>query len=188
MNARLLLATAFVFAATSAHAGLFEDDAPPPPVCAKGASFETAFSPKDDVAAHVVAEILSAKHNVRVAAKTFVSKPVSEALLKAYRQGRTVSVVLDNKSNQTGYSASQFLLTMGVGAHITQGNTGLAGGYILIDDTDVILGNIAGLPDENDEKTTWSQVLIVHNAPELAATYLADWNTVWAASAVMKEK
>ena len=52
-----------------------------------------AFSPARGATALVVKTIGEAKHSVRVAAYSFTSKPIAEALLSAHRRGIDVEVV-----------------------------------------------------------------------------------------------
>jgi phosphatidylserine/phosphatidylglycerophosphate/cardiolipin synthase-like enzyme len=172
----------------AAFAGFFGDDAPVPAIAAPGVSFETAFSPAGALSPLVVKELSSAKKSVRVAARDFMSKPVSESLFHLTRAGMDVKVVLNRKTNSTGYSAAQFLFTMSCPPHLTRAADALHADYIVVDERDIILGNIAGFNDEEDEKKNMASVLVIHDAPDLAKQYLAHWQTLWDASDEMKKE
>lgn len=172
----------------SASASFLSEDAPPANISGAGSSFETAFSPPVALSPTVVKAIDSATKSVRVSARAFNSKAVSEALFRAYRNNKDVKVVLSRKSNSGVYSASQFLLTMSMEPHVTRSDDGLYADYIVIDEKDVVEGNIAGFTDEEDEKKNAGEVLIIHDAPELAKRYLAHWQTQWDASDAMKQE
>jgi phosphatidylserine/phosphatidylglycerophosphate/cardiolipin synthase-like enzyme len=173
----------------AAGASFLEEDAAPAPVDAAGATFETAFSPAGTLSPLVVKEIASARKSIRVAARQFTSKPVSEALYKvAHSGGMDVKILLSRKSNQNPYSAAQFLITMGFPPHATGDEDSLYADYIVIDDRDVVLGNIAGFADEDEEKKNVASVLVIHNTPVLAKQYLTQWQTLWNASTEMKKE
>jgi len=165
----------------TAAASLFEDSATPC-VNATGTTYEAAFSPGGEVSPLIVKTIATAQKSIRVAGHDFTSKPVSEALVQAARAGRDLKVVLDKKTNgHNGYSNATFLRTMSYPPHLMkQGSVYL--NYIVIDEKDIIVGNIAGLPDADEEKKNAVGVLIIHNAPELAKRYLANWQKLWDAS------
>lgn len=182
------IATFFMaMAPVCAQAGFFGDE-PPAPLCANGATFDAYFSPTDNVAQHVAAAIASAQKTIRVAAYQFTSKPVSEALMRAMRAGKDVKIVLDKKNNKSGYSAAQFLLLMGQPPHLMKSDDDMREAYIIIDDKDVITGNISGTDDADDERKSPVGVLIIHNAPELAKRYQSNWQMLWDASEEMKKE
>jgi phosphatidylserine/phosphatidylglycerophosphate/cardiolipin synthase-like enzyme len=184
-HAALLFAVLLTLPVT-AGASFFSEDAPPPPMSAAGATFETAFSPAGAVSPAVVKALAGAGKSIRVSAREFTSKPVSEALVKAARAGRDVKVVLSRKNNLSPLSAAQFLLTMSYPPHLTISDDSLYTDYIVIDERDVILGDIAGFTDEEEEKKHAANVIIIRNAPELAKQYLAHWQRLWTASSEMQ--
>ena len=77
-------------------------------------SYELGFSPNGESLQIVLRGISEAKESVLVAAYSFTSKPVSEALLEAHRRGVKVSVVADQKGNSGRYTAVNFLANQGV--------------------------------------------------------------------------
>ncbi len=186
---KLFQAAAFCIILTPIAAGAawWGDDAPPPSTCGAGVTFETAFSTSDKVAPLVIKAIASAKKSIRISVRSFISKPVSEALVQAGRAGRDVKIIVDRKSNQNGYSNVSFLQIMGYNPHAAKIDESLHAAYIVIDDTDIVLGNIASLQDVDEEKKNPVSVLVIHNAPELAKKYLANWQAMWDVSEEMKK-
>jgi len=172
----------------AAQASLFTED-PVPAISGLGASFDTAFSTSEDVTLPVVKAIGNAQKSIRVSAREFISKPVAEALFRAARAKKDVKIVLDKKSNvATGYTAALFLQTMGYPPHVTKNMDTLYANYIVIDDSDVIVGNIGAITDVDMGKKNPASVLVIHNAPELAKKYLANWQALWDASEEMKKE
>jgi len=169
------------------QASIFADDCPTPAISAAGASYETAFSSDDQVAALVIKAIKSAKKSIKVVAHQFVSKPVSVALFEAARAGKEVNVVLDTEHNKDGYSDAEFMMTMGYPPHLLKGR-GQLENYVIIDDSDLVLGNIAELQEADAERKNAVSVLVIHKAPELVKKYTTNWQELWAASEAMKEK
>lgn len=69
-----------------------------PSVGTNQATIETAFSPEMGATSLIVKTIKGAKKTIRVAAYSFTSRPIEEALKEAYHRGIDVKVVAD-KSN-----------------------------------------------------------------------------------------
>jgi phosphatidylserine/phosphatidylglycerophosphate/cardiolipin synthase-like enzyme len=72
-----------------------------PAIAANKPALESAFSPKQGATKLVVKTIKDAKKSVQVAAYSFTSEPIAEALVAAYEKGINVKVVLD-KSHRKG--------------------------------------------------------------------------------------
>lgn len=125
----------------------------------------------------VLSTIRSAKSSIAVAAYSFTSKPISLALLDAHKRGVRVAVVVDQTDAAKGYSAARFLANHGVpvrtnGRYSIQHNK-----YLVVDRMTVQTGSFnytASASERNAEN-----VLVVGNAPDLAATYIADWQRLW---------
>ena len=75
---------------------------------------EVAFSPSGGATDLVVKTISEARQSIRVAAYSFTSKPISEALLEAHKRGVDVRVVADKSQATARYTAVTFLANMGV--------------------------------------------------------------------------
>ena len=169
----------------AADAALFGDDSSPC-ISAAGTTYETAFSNSVSMAPLVIQEIASAKKSIRVSARHFNSKAVSIALVQATRAGKDLKIVLDEKLNNNDYSSAAFLRSMSMPPHVLKNHDNMYLDYMVIDENDIVLGNIAGLNDAEAEKKNPSSVLVIHNAPELAKQYLTNWKAMWDSSEEMK--
>src|SRR4051794_10649525 len=72
-------------------------------------SIQVAFSPNAGATEAVVAVIQSAQKTVHLAAYSFTSKPIAQALLAAKARGVDVEAVLDKSNATAGYTAATFL-------------------------------------------------------------------------------
>lgn len=136
----------------------------------------SAFSPGDALPL-VLTTIRSAKTSIAVAAYSFTSKPISLALLEAHKRGVRVAVVVDQNDAAKGYSAARFLANHGVpvrtnGRYAIQHNK-----YLVVDRATVQTGSFNYTSSASDRNA--ENVLVVRNAPDLAATYIADWQRLW---------
>src|ERR1700722_12866484 len=75
---------------------------------------EVAFSPDRGATELVVKTIVEARQSVRVAAYSFTSKPIAQALLDAKKRGIDVRVVVDKSNATARYTAATFLANQGV--------------------------------------------------------------------------
>lgn len=186
MKSTLLLAACFMLLPFMASASFFDDESAPDCVTATGATFEPTFSSATvAVSPAIVKAIASAKKSIRVAAHDFISKPVSEAIVKAARSQIDVKVILDRSTSSNPASAAQFLATMSMPPNVTKTNSALYTDYIVIDEKDVVLGNSLQAADIEEEKKNSYNVLIIRNSPDLAKHYLGQWQMLWKNSEIL---
>lgn len=170
---RVQLAGVLALYLAAASGAAFADDRKP---IASAPTVASAFSPGGALPL-VLSTIRGAKTSIAVAAYSFTSKPISLALLDAHKRGVRVAVVVDQSDASKGYSAARFLANHGVpvrtnGRYSIQHNK-----YIVVDRMTVQTGSFnytASASERNAEN-----VLVVGNAPDLAATYIADWQRLW---------
>jgi phosphatidylserine/phosphatidylglycerophosphate/cardiolipin synthase-like enzyme len=139
--------------------------------------FQVGFSPNGESLSLIMGEISEARESILVAAYSFTSKPISQALLAAFQRGVMVYVVADNKSNQGVYSAVTFLANQGVPVRLNAKYKIFHHKFMVIDQIDVQTGSFnysAAAANSNAEN-----VLIVKNAPKLAAIYSQEWKRLW---------
>lgn len=140
-------------------------------------SYEVAFSPKQGATALVTKAVGEAKHSIKLAAYSFTSKPIAEALIAAHKRGIKVEAVLD-KSNLTGkYSSATFLHNMGVPTRINSEYSIMHNKFMIIDGTNVQLGsfNYSKAAEERNAEN----VLYIRNNPRLAKAYSDNWQKLW---------
>src|SRR4051794_32305306 len=103
-------------------------------------SVEVEFSPGH--AAEAVVRVIDSAHaTIHLAAYSFTSRPIAEALVRAKRRGVEVLAVLD-KSNETGrYSAATFLSRAGVPTRINYRYAIMHSKFIVVDGVTVETGS-----------------------------------------------
>lgn len=151
----------------------------------QGASFDVGFSPNQGGLPLVLQGINSAKKSIHVAAYSFTSKPIAEALLNASKRGVDVKVIADQKSNSGKYSATTFLANNGVPVRLDGNYPIFHHKFMVIDGISLETGSFnysAAAASKNAEN-----VLIIWNSPNLAYKYDAEWIKLWnEASALQK--
>ena len=121
--------------------------------------------------------IAEAKKSILVAAYSFTSKQVSEALLEAHKRGVKVSVVADSKANSSQYTAVNFLANHDVPVRLNDKYAIMHHKFMVIDGISVQLGSFnysASAVDKNAEN-----VLLLKNIPDIASCYTKEWNRLW---------
>lgn len=188
MKIHYLILSVLVSFPLIADASLFGNDCPEPVVNGSGVTFDAVFTPDSKLAESVIKEVESAKHDIKIAAHRFASKQLALTLLNTARTNREVKIILDKNSNDNGYSDARFFITMNNPPHFLKNYDNQYQEYIIIDDSELIIGNISSLPEVSDENKNAANVLIIHNAGELVKKYSANWQKLWDQSEVMLDK
>ena len=139
-------------------------------------SVTAAFTPGQALPL-VLDTIRSARSTIFVAAYSFTSRPIATALRDAARRGVKVFVVADATDATKGYSAVRFLANERVpvrlnGRYAIQHNK-----FMVVDGSTVQTGSFnytASAAERNAEN-----VLVLRNAPAVAAQYGAEWRRLW---------
>lgn len=142
-----------------------------------GASFDIGFSPEGSGLNVVLQGINSAKKTIHVAAYSFTSKPIAEALLQASKRGVSVQVIADQKSNSGKYSAVTYLANAGVPVKLDGNYPIFHHKFMVIDSVTLETGSFnysAAAAKSNAEN-----VLLLSNVPAIAATYDKEWSKLW---------
>lgn len=143
----------------------------------QGASFDIGFSPDQGSLPLVLKGINSAHKSIHVAAYSFTSKPIAEALLNASKRGVDVKVVADQKSNSGKYSATTYLANSGVPVKLDGNYPIFHHKFMVIDGVDLETGSFnysAAAASKNAEN-----VLLLWNVPQIAQTYDKEWTSLW---------
>lgn len=137
---------------------------------------EFAFSPENESTELVIKVIRSAKKTIRLAAYSFTSAPLAEALVAAHRSGVDVQVVLDKSNATAKYSSATFLANAGVPTRIDSKHPIAHSKYMIIDDKTVETGsfNYTKAAMRNSEN-----VVVFWDSPEIAKTYSSNWQLHW---------
>lgn len=157
-------------------------------LCAPGhaAQLDVAFSPGGESLELVLSGIGSASESILVAAYSFTSKPISQALLDAHRRGIAVQVVADKKGNSNKYTAATFLANQGVPVRINDRYAILHHKFMVVDGKHVQTGSFnysASAANKNAEN-----VLILWDVPELAVKYAKEWRRLWDEGIALEKK
>ncbi len=112
-----------------------------------------------------------------MAAYSFTSKPVAAALVAAKNRGVSVRVVADEKANSSQYTAITFLANKGVTVRLNGRYAIMHNKFMIVDGDTVQTGSFnytASAVSRNAEN-----VLLIQDAPELAAMYRGEFNRLW---------
>jgi phosphatidylserine/phosphatidylglycerophosphate/cardiolipin synthase-like enzyme len=146
---------------------------------------EVAFSPDRGATELVVKTIGEAKQSIRVAAYSFTSKPIAEALLDAHKRGIDVEVVVDKSNVTARYTAALYLANQGVPVRVDYRYAIMHDKFITVDGVTVEEGSFnytAAAENRNAEN-----VVVLHN-PGVAAQYAHEWERLWAESGTLKAR
>lgn len=138
---------------------------------------EIGFSPEGGAEALVIRAIGAAQQEILVAAYSFTSKPIAQALLAAHKRGVQIRAVLDKSQRSERYSAATFLANQGIRVRIDEKHAIQHNKYLVIDGHSVELGSFnysRAAAERNAEN-----VLVIWNQPEIASRYRADWEQLW---------
>lgn len=150
----------------------------------QGSSFDVGFSPTGGSLPLVIQGINSAKQSIHVAAYSFTSKPIAEALVKASKRGVDVKVVADQKENSKQYTAVTYLANNGVPVRLDGNYPIFHHKFMVIDGVSLETGSFnysAAAASKNAEN-----VLIIWNAPSLAAKYDSEWLKLWSEASALQ--
>ena len=153
-------------------------------VLSPGSSFDVGFSPNEGSLPLVLKGINSAKKSIHVAAYSFTSKPIAEALLKASQRGVDVKIIADQKSNSGQYSATTYLANNKVTVKLDGNYPIFHHKFMVIDGVNLETGSFnysAAAATKNAEN-----VLVLWNVPQIEQTYDNEWNKLWNEAVLLK--
>jgi phosphatidylserine/phosphatidylglycerophosphate/cardiolipin synthase-like enzyme len=146
------------------------------PLSVAGQEVEDAFSPHQGATQLVVATIGEAKQTVRVAAYSFTSLPIGDALIAAEKRGVDVKVVLDRKQNSKR-SLLDYLRESGVPTRINGHYAIMHNKFMIIDGKVLELGSF-NYTKAAEEKNA-ENVLVLRNEPQVISDYTRQWEKLW---------
>jgi phosphatidylserine/phosphatidylglycerophosphate/cardiolipin synthase-like enzyme len=146
------------------------------PALAGDLEIEDAFSPHQGATQLVVSTIDKARQSVRVAAYSFTSRPIGEALVKTHNRGVDVKVVLDKSQNSTR-SLAAFLQENGVPTRINSHYAIMHNKFMIIDNDVLELGSFNYT--QAAEERNAENVMVIRNTPRVIADYARQWEKLW---------
>lgn len=144
-------------------------------------TIEVAFSPKQGATDLIVKTISSATKSIRVAAYSFTSAPIVKALIQAKERGVDVQAIVDHDSNYQGRAygahAVSTLVTAKIPVKVIDKYKIFHHKFIIVDGQTVETGSFNF--SDAAEKVNAENVIVLHNVPEVAKSYLEHWNQYW---------
>jgi phosphatidylserine/phosphatidylglycerophosphate/cardiolipin synthase-like enzyme len=141
-------------------------------------SIEVAFSPNGGATDLILKAIGSAQSSVRVAAYSFTSRPVANALIEAHRAGIDVAVVIDHgQISKTTHSVVPLLVAEKVPLRVDTIHALQHDKYMIIDGKTVETGSFNYTASA--ERRNSENVIVLWDTPALAAAYTENWQTLW---------
>lgn len=142
-------------------------------------AIEAAFSPEAGAQELVLSVINQSQTSIRLAAYAFTSPPVIKALMAAKRRGVDVRIAVDDRSNKSksGTAALNLVVNAGIPARTVAAYRIHHDKFIVSDGRTVQTGSFnysASAAKSNSEN-----VVVIRDNPELAAKYLAHWQSRW---------
>jgi phosphatidylserine/phosphatidylglycerophosphate/cardiolipin synthase-like enzyme len=149
---------------------------------------EVAFSPKQGGEELVIKAIRSAEKSIRLAGYSFTSAPITQALIAAKKRGVDVKIVVDfrnnfaqcsdNKRGCSGAHAVAAAVTAGIDARVVSRYPIFHHKFIVVDGKHLETGSFNF--SAAAEKSNAENVLVLWNNPQVADTYLTQWDKHWA--------
>lgn len=160
----------------SAHAAGSGDE---PALLTSSRSVRVGFSP-GNAEALVINTISSARTSIELAAYSFTSKPVAQALVQARRRGVAVRVVMDKKQRTARYSSATFLANAGVPVRIDAKYAIMHNKFMVVDGKTVQTGSFNYTRSAHVRNA--ENVVVIAGVPAIARTYSNEWTRLWAES------
>ncbi len=136
------------------------------------APIRACFSPQGHCTDRIVSSIRKAKSSILVAAYSFTSPPIAEALVNAFERGVNVKVLIDKSQLKERYSQLSFLLQKGIPVFIDPA-VGIAHNKIMIFDGRYVLTGSFNFSRAAESKNAENLLLI--DDPSLAQIYKKNW-------------
>ena len=140
-------------------------------------SIESAFSPEAGSEALVIKVINSSERTIRLAAYSFTSPVVVQALLDAKKRGVDIRVVVDDRGNHSKASiaALNLLVNTGIPTRTISAYAIHHDKYIVSDEMNVQTGSFNY--SKAAAKSNSENVIVIWNNREVAASYLKHWQS-----------
>lgn len=141
---------------------------------------EVAFSPDAGAEALVVKVIGTAGQSVRLAGYSFTSPAVVRALIDDRKRGVDVQVLVDDRGNRSRPSliAMKLIADAGIPIRTISAYAIHHDKYIVVDGRTTETGSFNY--SQAAARANSENVIVVWNNPQVAATYLAHWESRWA--------
>ena len=140
-------------------------------------STQSAFSPSQQAIKLIQKTIKNAKYNIDVAAYSFTSYKIADALIEAHKRGVKVRVLLDKGQGKRHYKAIADMREAGIPIRINHHYAIMHDKYIIVDDKTVETGSFNYTA--NAEHHNAENVVVIKNNKKLAHQYTENWQKLW---------
>ena len=141
---------------------------------------EEAFSPNQGATALVIRTIEESHASIRVAAYSFTSKPIADALVQAHQHGIDVLVVLDKSQRKGKHKLVRFLKKNGIPTRIDTHYAIMHNKFMIIDDSVLELGSFNYTKAAENKNA--ENVLVLRNDAQAISSYRQQWEKLWGES------
>ncbi len=138
------------------------------------AKIDVFFSPRGGCTEAIVGEIETASQSIFIQAYSFTSKPIAAVLLDAHHRGVHIEAILDKSNRTEQYSEADFLAHAGIPIFIDAQHEIAHNKIMILDGRTVITGSFNFT---QHAETSNAENLLVIRSEDLAAKYLANWET-----------
>jgi phosphatidylserine/phosphatidylglycerophosphate/cardiolipin synthase-like enzyme len=139
---------------------------------------EEAFSPHQGATALIVRTIGEAQKSIRLAAYTFTSRTIAEALAEASQRGVNVQVVLNESQRTSRSSVAGWLANNGIRVRFNSRYAIMHDKFLVIDDMTLETGSFNFTKAAENQNA--ENVLVLHDDPQAVAAYTQQWQKLWA--------
>lgn len=147
-------------------------------------SFEQAFSPYGEAANLIVSQIDQAQVSIHMAAYSFTSRYIIEALARAEKRFLDVKVVVD--AGQRNQKPVQEAMGMGVNIRFNDHYAIMHNKFMVIDGATVETGSFNYTASA--EKRNAENILVIHGAPDVTSKYEQEFQKLWVESLTSTKK
>ena len=147
---------------------------------AMSATVTAGFSPDGTAQALVLTTVGQSTRQLDVAAYSFTSKPVAEAILAAKQRGVRIRVMVDDKANREKYSAATYLANKGVEVR-TNGNYAIQHNKFIVADRDTVETGSFNYTASADSRNA-ENVVVLEGIPAISSQYEIEFSRLWAES------
>lgn len=146
-------------------------------VASTNSSITVGFSPGGTATTAIMSSINNARKSIDVAAFSFTSRSVAEALRNASRRGIKVRVIADAKDSVGKYSAVTWMHRQGISVRVNGQYAIQHNKFMVIDGITIQTGSYNYT--SSADKRNAENVIIIHNHRSTAAAYQAEFNRLW---------
>lgn len=153
---------------------------------ADNSSVEVGFSPSGTSLPLVLKVINQARSSLCVAAYSFTSRPIAQAISEAHRRGVKIQIVADEKSNSGKYTATTYLANQGINVRLNNNYAIMHNKFMVIDKQTVQTGSFNY--SQAAVKKNAENVIVIWNNKDVALTYQNECNRLFNEAAPLAKK